>query len=62
MKHAFGKTAGRAALLKPGKDIFLIATTGEKNMKIAKASLQAIKSKLPCKTQIEITILKKVKA
>ena len=54
MKHAFGKTAGRAAMLKPGKDIFLIAVSGEKDMKIAKDALQAIKSKLPCKTQIQI--------
>tara|TARA_Y100000310_G_C20586552_1_gene765719 strand:+ start:521 stop:1066 length:546 start_codon:yes stop_codon:yes gene_type:complete len=54
MKHAFGKTTGRAALLKPGKDIFLIAVADDKGMRIAKAALKAIKAKLPCKTQVII--------
>ena len=52
MKHSFGRVAGRAAILTPGKDIFLIATNGDKNMRIVKANLTSIKSKLPCKTQI----------
>jgi len=62
MKHAFGKTAGRAALIRSGKEIFLIAVSGEKNMKIAKAALKAIKSKLPCKTLVRIKIANKIKA
>lgn len=52
MKHAFGKASGRAAMVKPGKDLFLIATTGENAVKIARASLKAAKPKLPCKTII----------
>ena len=54
MKHAFGKTAGRAALLKPGKEIFFIAVADDRGMRIAKSALKAIKAKLPCKTQVII--------
>ena len=61
MKHSFGKTSGRAAMVKPGKDIFLIAVSGDKNLRIAKAALQAIKSKLPCKTQIVVEKIEKTK-
>jgi large subunit ribosomal protein L10e len=62
MKHAFGKMSGRAAMLKEGKEIFLIAVSGDKNMRIAKAALRAIKAKLPCKTKLEIEITPKIKA
>jgi len=58
MKHSFGKMIGRAAMIKAGKDIFLVAVSGEKNMRIAKEALQAIKAKLPCRTQIEVDKIK----
>ena len=62
MKHSFGKTSGRAAMVKSGKEIFLIAVSGDKNLRIAKAALQSIKSKLPCKTQIVVEKIEKDKS
>jgi large subunit ribosomal protein L10e len=59
MKHSFGKAGGRAAMIDPGKDIFLIATSGEKGIKIVRTALKAIRAKLPCKTKIQIEILSK---
>jgi large subunit ribosomal protein L10e len=52
MKHSFGKTAGRAAMVKPGKILFRVATSGDKNIRIVRKTVQAVKSKLPCKTKI----------
>ena len=52
MKHSFGKASGRAAMINPGKDIFLIATSGDKGIKVARGALKAVKAKLPCKTVI----------
>ena len=52
MKHSFGKASGRAAMINPGKDIFLIATSGDKGIKVARRALKAVKAKLPCKTVI----------
>ncbi len=52
MKHAFGKPAGRAAMVNKGKTILRIATTNRKNIDVIRKSLKAIKSKLPCKSRI----------
>lgn len=52
MQLSYGKTMGRAALIKEGQDIFIISVGSEKNMKLAQSLLQQIKSKLPCRTVI----------
>lgn len=48
MTHSFGSTIGRAAIVVPGKEIFLISCTNEKNARIARDTLAKIKSKIPC--------------
>ena len=52
MQRSFGKTIGRAAMIKPGKEIFVIYTSGDKQIRISKEVLGAIKAKLPCKSKI----------
>jgi len=52
MQLSFGKTIGRAALVKENQELFLIAVGNEKNMKISQNLLQKIKAKLPCSTKI----------
>jgi large subunit ribosomal protein L10e len=59
MKHSFGKTAGRAAMIPKGKEIYLIAISGEKNSKIVREVLKSVKSKLPCKTKVITEKIKK---
>src|SRR3989344_6573944 len=52
MKHSYGVTMGRTAIVNPGKDIFTVTCTNEKSARIARAALQKIKSKLPCRSKI----------
>jgi len=52
MKHSFGSTVGRAALIKPGKDIFYISCANEKTVQAARAALTKVKSKVPFKSKI----------
>lgn len=56
MSASFGKTVGRAARVKGGQDIFIIALSGEKAIKIARVLIDSCKVKLPCKTK---TIIEK---
>ena len=56
MSASFGKAVGRAAQVKSGQDIFIIALSGEKSIKIARALIESCKVKLPCKTK---TIIEK---
>lgn len=58
MQKSFGKTVGRAAMLKEGQEIISVETTGEKNIKFVKSVLKAIKAKLPCKTEVKVEKLK----
>ncbi|MEM3113095.1 MAG: 50S ribosomal protein L16 [Candidatus Pacearchaeota archaeon] len=57
MTQSFGKTIGRAALVKPGQEIFIIATSGNKQIKLSRTLFSSVKSKLPCKTKIITNIL-----
>lgn len=50
MQLSFGKPIGRAAIIHKGGEIFLVAVEQEKQLVLAKASLQEIKAKLPCRT------------
>lgn len=52
MQLSFGKTIGRAALVSPNQEIFLLATNSDKNMRLIQSLLQKIKAKLPCSTRI----------
>ncbi len=52
MQLSFGATIGRAALVHKGKEIFIVATNSEKNIRIAREILDKIRSKLPCTTAI----------
>jgi len=52
MKHSFGVTVGRAAIIKPGKEIFFVSCANEKAARAARNALNKIKPKIPCKTKI----------
>lgn len=58
MQHSFGVAIGRAALLKPNQEIFMIAVNGEKSRKIITDALYKIKAKLPCHTR---TLVEQIK-
>ena len=52
MQLSFGANIGRAAMVKPGKEIFVVAVENEKNARLVKQFFRPIKAKLPCKTRI----------
>jgi len=52
MQLSFGKSMGKAAILKAGAEIFFIALPNEKAVAFTRHTLKQIKSKLPCKTKI----------
>lgn len=52
MKHSYGITMGRAAIVSAGKDIFFVSCENEKAARIARDALQEIKAKLPCRSKI----------
>lgn len=52
MKHSFGVTIGRAAIINPGKEVFEISCTTEKVAQAAKVALTKIKAKIPFRNRI----------
>ena len=52
MQLAYGKSAGKAAILKPNKSIFFVAVSNPKAVIFARKVLKQIKAKLPCKTKV----------
>lgn len=52
MQLSFGKSVGKAALLKKGEKIFVIATASDKPLPKIREFLRQIKAKLPCKIRI----------
>lgn len=52
MSQSFGSNIGRAAFVKEGQDIFIVAISSEKAMRLARGFLEKIKAKLPCRTRI----------
>ena len=58
MKHSFGVTIGRAAILKPGKEIFFVSCANEKAAQAAKRALTKVKAKIPCRNRIIFEKLK----
>ena len=52
MTHSFGTTVGRAAIISPGKEIFIVSCANEKAARIVHLALSKSKSKIPCTTRI----------
>jgi len=52
MKHSFGITIGRAAIVNKGKEVFVITTATEKAARTARAALSKVKPKVPCRGKI----------
>lgn len=58
MQMSFGVAIGRAAFIKKGDLIFLIALPEKKFVPVARKALEKIKPKLPCATNIVLEIKK----
>jgi large subunit ribosomal protein L10e len=52
MQLSFGKTTGKAAILKKESAIFFVAVENEKAIQFTRKIFKQIKSKVPCKTKI----------
>ncbi len=53
MQLAFGKSMGKAAILKEGSVIFILALPNEKTLAFARSTIKEIKAKLPGKIRVE---------
>jgi large subunit ribosomal protein L10e len=52
MQLAFGKSVGKAAIVKKGTKIFFIAVPNKKAISFSRKLIKQVKSKLPCKVKI----------
>lgn len=52
MQLAFGKSAGKAAIVKPDSKIFVVAVETPKAVVFVRKVFKQVKSKLPCKTKV----------
>ena len=52
MTHSFGITIGRAAIVTPGTEIFMISVPNEKAARDARDALVSVSSKMPCRGRI----------
>ncbi len=52
MQKAFGKTVGKAAILKPGSAIFEFELPNPKSVSFVRKIIKQIKSKIPCKIRV----------
>ena len=52
MQLAYGKSMGKAAIVKKDSRIFFVAVANEKAVQAARDILKRVKSKLPCKTKV----------
>jgi large subunit ribosomal protein L10e len=53
MALSFGRTTGRAALIKSGSPLYIIGLNGTKNEQAARKLFNSIKSRIPCKIMVE---------
>jgi large subunit ribosomal protein L10e len=60
MAHSFGKTIGRAALVKKGQKLFIIGVKDAKQESEARKLINSAKSRLPCSIRIEKREIKKI--
>ena len=58
MQLAFGRSTGKAAIMKNNSRIFFVAVPNEKAVSFARKIFKQVKSKLPCKTRIFYEIRK----
>lgn len=58
MARSFGKTIGRAALIKPGKVLFIVKVLNTRHEIEARKLIKSVKSRLPCKIFIETIVTK----
>ncbi|MCR4327624.1 MAG: 50S ribosomal protein L16 [Nanoarchaeota archaeon] len=59
MQLAFGKSVGKAAILKPGKNLFIIAVPNEKAIQFAREIIRQVRSKLPGRTRSDYEFIGK---
>lgn len=52
MQLSFGKTSGKAAIVKPNSNLFMVAVANVKATSLVRHLYKQIRSKLPCKTKI----------
>lgn len=52
MQLAFGKSSGKAAIIKKGSEIFVMEVATPKGVEIVRKIFKQIKPKLPCKTRV----------
>ena len=62
MQLAFGKAAGKAAILKPLSKLFFVAVAEKRYIPAVRHVLKQIKSKIPGKTRIDYDLVKIKKA
>ena len=53
MSRSFGKTMGRAALVKPGQTMYIIGVKDAKAEVEARKLIKSVKSRLACKTSVQ---------
>ena len=61
MSRAFGKTMGRAALIKAGQTLFIIGVKNKKGESEARKLIKSVRARLTCKTSTK-TLLPAIKA
>jgi len=59
MSHSFGVTIGRAAMVHPGKDVFVFGFKEERALPILRKVIDQIRSKLPIHLRLEVVKEKK---
>lgn len=52
MRHSFGVTMGRAAIVKSGKELFVVYCANETAARLAKRTMEKVKPKVPCQSRI----------
>lgn len=57
MQQSYGKTSGKAAILKEGSKIFLVAVANERQIAFVRKIFKQIRSKLPGKTKLVYSFL-----
>jgi large subunit ribosomal protein L10e len=53
MARSFGKTIGRAALVKPGQDLMILGVKTKNHEPTLRQLIHSVKARLPCKISIE---------